>query len=145
MTNRKQNPKPVAQTQSKDSGHTTQAGETSHALTRYAEVLQRALQELHENSYRDKDGNLCVGIVHAEVQDILKVRGADGNDLIIHPLMYLGYLDYKRSYFHDFDEQYIEEFALKEPEGLENWDTDRIINNLFLALRAPDPGSRILP
>lgn len=115
------------------------------ALAQYAEVLRRALQELHENSYRDKDGNLCVGIVHAEVQDILKVRGADGNDLIIHPLMYLGYLEYKRSYWHEFTEQDVEEFILREPEGLGQWDVDRIVDDLFLSLQKPGPDSYILP
>ena len=115
------------------------------AIAQYAEVLQRALQELRQNSHRDKEGNLCVGVIPEEVRNALKASGADGYDLIIHPLMCLGYLEYKRSYLHDFDDQYIEEFVLKEPEGLENWDTDRIIDDLFLSLREPEPGSRILP
>ena len=132
------------ETPQEDASNTTQA-KAAAALTQYAEVLQRALQELHKNSYRDKDGELCVGVIHEEVRDILKLGGADGNDLIINPLMYLGYLDYKRSYWHEFTEQDVEEFILREPEGLGQWDVGRIVDDLFLSLQKPGPDSHILP
>jgi hypothetical protein len=115
------------------------------ALTQYTEVLQRALQEMRKNSYRNKAGELCVGVIPEEVRDILKLGGADGNDLIIHPLMYLGYLEYKRSYWYEFTEQDVEEFILREPEGLGQWDVDRIVDDLFLSLQKPGPDSYILP
>lgn len=128
----------------KDESNATQA-KAAAALTQYTEVLQQALQELHKNSYRDKDGELCVGVIHEEVRNILKLGGADGNDLIINPLMYLGYLEYKRSYWHEFTEQDVEEFILREPEGLGQWDVDRIVDDLFLSLQKPESDLHILP
>ena len=128
----------------KDESNATQA-KAAVALTQYTEVLQRALQEMRKNSYRNKDGELCVGVIHEEARDILKLGGADGNDLIIHPLMYLGYLEYKRSYWHEFTEQDVEEFILREPEGLGQWDVDRIVDDLFLSLQKPEPDSHIIP
>ena len=127
-----------------DESNATQA-KAAAALTQYTEVLQQALQELHKNSYRDKDGELCVGVIPEEVRNILKLGGADGNDLIINPLMYLGYLEYKRSYWHEFTEQDVEEFILREPEGLGQWDVDRIVDDLFLSLQKPEPDLHILP
>lgn len=59
----------------------------------------------------------------------------DGNDLIIQPLMYLVYLQYKGTYWHEFDDQSVEEFILQETEDLGQWDVDFIVSDFALTLR----------
>lgn len=104
-------------------------------FTKYTEVLQRALQELRKKAYRDSEGNLCIGVASNALRSVPGLDNVDGNDLIIHPLMYLGYLRYKGTYWHEFDDQSVEEFILQETEDLGQWDVDFMVSDFALALR----------
>lgn len=114
---------------------TTQEDNIMTTFTKYTEVLQRALQELLKKAYRDKEGNLCIGVASNELRSIPGLDNVDGNDLIIHPLMYLGYLRYKGTYWHEFDDQAVEEFILQETEDLGQWDVGFMVSDFAGALR----------
>jgi hypothetical protein len=114
---------------------TTQEDNIMTTFTKYTEVLHKALQELRKKAYRDKEGNLCIGVASNELRSIPGLDGVDGNDLIIHPLMYLGYLRYKGTYWHEFDDQAVEEFILQETEDLGQWDVGFMVSDFAGALR----------
>jgi hypothetical protein len=114
---------------------TTQEDNIMTTFTKYTEVLHQALQALRKKAYRDKEGNLCIGVASNELRSIPGLDNVDGNDLIIHPLMYLGYLRYKGTYWHEFDDQAVEEFILQETEDLGQWDVGFMVSDFAGALR----------
>lgn len=118
-----------------ESDHTYREDTIMATFAKYTDVLQRALQELRKKAYRDKEGNLCIGVASNALRSVPGLDNVDGNDLIIQPLMYLGYLRYKGTYWHEFDDQSVEEFILQETEDLGQWDVDFMVSDFALALR----------
>lgn len=134
MTKSKQQENTAIETNS-EINSTTQEDNIMTTFTKYTEVLQRALRELRKKAYRDSEGNLCVGVASNALRSVPGIDNIDGNDLIIQPLMYLGYLQYKGTYWHEFDDQSVEEFILQETEDLGQWDVDFMVSDFALALR----------
>jgi hypothetical protein len=86
------------------------------ALNNYHDLQKLVLQYLGQNAYIDHEsGELCVDIIWENLDDALQMRSCtDVYEVVIEPLMGLGYLHPKDKYWGE-NRTWVEVFSLSTP------------------------------
>lgn len=86
------------------------------ALNNYHDLQKLVLQYLGQNAYIDSEsGELCVSIIRENLDDALLTRGcSDTYEVVIEPLIILGYLHLKDKYWGE-NRTWVEVFSLSTP------------------------------
>ena len=106
-----------------------QNGNWGAALNNYHELQKLVLQYLGQNAYiNHESGELCVSIIRENLDDALLMPGcSDAYEVVIEPLIGLGYLHPKDKYWGE-NRTWVETFSLSTAKP--QWDFQDVMERV---------------